>query len=78
MYADTLFLEENPSFAPVASWVTINQQEWPHIMLTLRHEATVDDRLLRGELLTIVAAMNSRLSFRYFRRHVVAPVRIIF
>ena len=78
MYADTLFLEENPSFAPVASWVTNNQQEMPHIMLTLRHEATVDERLLRGELLTIVAAMNSRLSFRYFRRHVVAPVRIIF
>ena len=78
MYADTLFLEENPPFAPVASWVTNNQQERPHIMLTLRHDATVDERLLRGELLTIVAAMNSRLSFRYFKRHVIAPVRIIF
>ena len=76
LYAETLFFEEIPAFAPVASWVTNNQQERPHIMLTLRHEATVDERLLRGELLTIVAAMNRRLSFRYFRRHAVAPVRM--
>lgn len=73
-YLDTLFFEQNPSFSPDASWVTNNQQERPHIIFTMKHDVTGDERLLRGELLAIVAAMSSRMRFPKFDRHAVVPV----
>lgn len=75
-YTETLFFESDPSFAPVASWATKDQPNRPHIMFTMRStaEPTPDEQLLRGELLAIMAAMISRMSFRMFQKHAVVPV----
>ena len=76
-YADPLFFEYDPSFAPVASWTTKNQAKQPHIMLTMRNETVLrvgDDRILRGELMALTAAICSRMAFHHFKQHAVIPV----
>ena len=73
-YLDALFFENDPSFAPVASWTTKDQAKQPHIMLTMRNETVGDDRLLRGELMALTAAICSRMAFHHFKQNAVIPV----
>lgn len=76
-YLEALFFENDPSFAPVASWITKDQAKQPHIMLTMRNETVLkegDERILRGELMALTAAICSRMVFPHFKQHAVIPV----
>lgn len=71
----TIFLEQEPCFAPDTGWHTNDETTLPHLMFTMKHGIDGDDNLLRGELLTIVGAMRSRMSVDIFAKHVIIPVR---
>ncbi|RAH49883.1 uncharacterized protein BO95DRAFT_511275 [Aspergillus brunneoviolaceus CBS 621.78] len=48
----------------------------PHFRCLLRREVAGDERLLRGELITIVNSMINRLSFKSTLPHTIAPVMV--
>lgn len=56
-YRNTIFYSDNPRFYPTFSWESKNRQAHPHIMFTIKHDLTGDERLLRGEVLSILATM---------------------
>ena len=48
---------------------------YPHFKVMLASDAMGDDRLLRGEIVTITDIMAARLRTKSLRPHIVAPVR---
>ncbi|RFU27743.1 hypothetical protein B7463_g8604, partial [Scytalidium lignicola] len=50
------------------------KQRYLHIQCVVAHNIDGDDKLLRGELLTLTRIMKGRLKTGKFRHHVVAPV----
>lgn len=73
--SETLFLEQETCFAPVTGWYTDDKTNIPHLMFIMKHGIDGDDNLLRGELLTIVGAIMSRMSVEIFAKHVIIPVK---
>ncbi|PWY84809.1 hypothetical protein BO70DRAFT_313017 [Aspergillus heteromorphus CBS 117.55] len=49
----------------------------PHIKAMLISDAMGDERLLRGEIMTITDIMATRLRTKTFRPHVVAPILLV-
>lgn len=49
----------------------------PHAMIVLYHAIESKNQLLRGEILTILETMRSRLALSQFKYHIVIPVLII-
>lgn len=49
--------------------------DYPHFKVMLESEINGDDRLLRGEIITITDIMATRLKTKSLRQHTVAPVR---
>ncbi|KAE8154999.1 hypothetical protein BDV25DRAFT_146821 [Aspergillus avenaceus] len=50
---------------------------YPHFKAILESEAIGDDRLLRGEIMTITDIMATRLRTKSLRPHIVAPILVI-
>lgn len=48
---------------------------YPHFKVMLESDANGDDRLLRGEIMTITDIMTTRLRSKSLGSHIVAPVR---
>lgn len=46
----------------------------PHTMIVLKHDAKPEDKLFRGEVLSILEAMATRLGLPKFTKHVNVPV----
>jgi hypothetical protein len=56
------FDRESQDWTPLDAWTCFNSREdKPHILLMMAHTFQVDDQLLRGEVLRILAAMIPRL-----------------
>lgn len=49
---------------------------FPHFKVILESDVNGDDRLLRGEIITITDIMAARLRTKTLRPHIVAPVRL--
>lgn len=47
----------------------------PHIKAIVENDAIGDDKLLRGEIMTITDIMKARLRSNTLRPHIVAPVQ---
>ncbi|KKK24735.1 hypothetical protein ARAM_007177 [Aspergillus rambellii] len=50
---------------------------YPHFKAILESEAIGDDRLLRGEIMTITDIMATRLKTKSLRQHIVAPMLVV-
>lgn len=60
---------------PNDAWRARSALSKPHVMFTLVHEyPSVDNKLLRGEVLAILATMLTRLISNEYRDHTVIPV----
>lgn len=57
---------------PVGTWKP--PEGYPHVMFTMARGFQGDDKLLRGEVLAIVAAMLTRLKIPSLRSHKIIPV----
>lgn len=62
--SETIFLKKEPCFAPDTGWCT-DETNTPYLMFTTKNGFD-GNNLLRGELLTIVGAMRSRMSVDIF------------
>jgi hypothetical protein len=69
-FVDTVFHSLN--FHPTYVW--LDRQGHPHVMFCLRNDYESDERLLRAELLAIVAVMLTRLRHPFFESHSIIPV----
>ncbi|KAE8404816.1 hypothetical protein BDV37DRAFT_282352 [Aspergillus pseudonomiae] len=70
------FYSEHPRYSPVHAWEFKNREEKPHLMLSLKHGIAHEDKILRGELLTILAIMQSRMPWPMFKDHVIVPIML--
>ncbi|RLL93681.1 hypothetical protein CFD26_103290 [Aspergillus turcosus] len=63
---------------PNDAWRARSALSKPHVMFTLVHEyPSVDNKLLRGEVLAILATMLTRLTSNEYRDHTVIPVLVL-
>ena len=77
-FRDVLFDERNPTWYPYKALRLPNSEGLPHTMFFLAHEIPGDGRkLLRGEVLAIVAAIKMRLSLPRLSSHPIIPVRTV-
>lgn len=75
-FRDQLFGERNPTWYPHEALMLPSSEGLPHTMFFLAHEVPgVEGKLLRGEVLVIVAAINTRLSLPTLSSHPIIPVR---
>lgn len=51
------------------------EQNYPHMKAIVENEVIGDNRLLRGEIMTITDIMRGRLRSKTLRPHIVAPVQ---
>ncbi|OJJ29742.1 hypothetical protein ASPWEDRAFT_32980 [Aspergillus wentii DTO 134E9] len=71
---DTIFIEPSHTFNPAGAWeVKGKYKHKPHLIFTMKHDIIGDVRLLRGEVLAIIAALRSRLVPDMFKEHLVIP-----
>lgn len=76
--SETCFLTRNPTWYPYKALRLPNSEGLPHTMFFLAHEIPGDERkLLRGEVLAIVAAIKMRLSLPRLSSHPIIPVRTV-
>ena len=68
------FSSHEPSWQPEDAFAPRGGARYPHVMLTMWHGLEDEERLLTGEVMTIVAAMKTHLGFPQTESHVVAPV----
>ena len=61
----------------VGIWERRDAKYKPHLMFGLRHDLVNDERLLRVEVLAILAAIKSRMESVVLQKHVIVPVRHI-
>jgi hypothetical protein len=63
----------------VGIWERRDAKYKPHLMFGLKHDLVNDERLLRGEVLAILAAIKSRMEsvVLVLQKHVIVPVRRI-
>lgn len=60
------------TWRPVNAWKP--PEGYPHVMFMMEHGFQGDDKLLRGEVLAIVAAMITRLQMPSLESHKIVPV----
>lgn len=73
-FARRLF--SSTEWSPIDTWEL--HGEYPHAMLTMAHRVRGNDKkLLKGELLTILAIMRTHLAVASLESHVIIPVSII-
>lgn len=78
-FRDQLFGERNPTWYPHEALRLPSSEGLPHTMFFLAHDIPgVEGKLLRGEVLAIVAAIKTRLSLRSLMGHCIIPVSPIF
>ena len=78
-FRDPLFDERNPTWYPYKALRLHHSKKLPHTMFFLAHRIPgVEGKLLRGEVLAIVAAIKTRLSLRSLMGHCIIPVSPIF
>jgi hypothetical protein len=78
-FRDSVYVyRTDPEWSPVSFWKIKHDLEvdYPHVTLTMQHglDAGEDERLLRGEVLTILAIMRTRLEVPLLKDHLVIPV----
>ena len=66
-----VFQNRNPRWKPDIGAQATN---WPHTFFLLQHQMQADDRLLRGEVLAILAAIRTRLDLPELSEHIIVPV----
>jgi hypothetical protein len=72
VFEDELF--HSLKWHPNIAWRARYASSKPHVMFTLIHEFPSDDnKLLRGEVLAILATMLTRLTSDAYRDHTVIP-----
>ncbi|PYI00547.1 hypothetical protein BO78DRAFT_329788 [Aspergillus sclerotiicarbonarius CBS 121057] len=70
-------LFETSYFWKVSSTCTaLAKESLPHMKCLMESDAVGDERLLRGELITIINIMTGRLNTKSLRPHVLAPVMV--
>jgi hypothetical protein len=71
----SLLAKKSQRGLPYQSFIC-NDDSRPHVMFTFSHnvKGDDDDRLLRGELLAMLATMKTRLSSSRLKDHLVVPV----
>lgn len=74
-FRDPLFDERNPTWYPYKALRLHHSKKLPHTMFVLAHRIPgVEGKLLRGEVLAIVAAIKTRLSLPSLAGHRIIPV----
>jgi hypothetical protein len=59
-------------------WTRLTDAEKkPHVMLAMNHGVAGDEKLLKGDVLAILAALQSRMECAELQKHMVIPVREI-
>lgn len=54
------------------------EDQLPHLTFTMAYAITLDERLVRNEILYLVGIVITRLEQSVFSDHIVAPVRVPF
>ncbi|KAI9927196.1 hypothetical protein MW887_003580 [Aspergillus wentii] len=62
------------TFRPLGSLTAHHPYENHYLILAIKHGIIGDDRLLKGEVLVIAAAMSSRMTCETFENHMPIPV----
>ncbi|KAJ5951871.1 uncharacterized protein N7479_010284 [Penicillium vulpinum] len=52
-------------------------RNYPHFKVVLESEVIADDRLLRGEIITITDIMAARLRTKSLHQHIIAPMMVL-
>ncbi|KAI9926152.1 hypothetical protein MW887_004615 [Aspergillus wentii] len=77
-YWDSTFSGVYSRFCATGVWESRGPGEKaPHVILLLKNDLVKEDKLLRGELLIILAAMETRLTHDMFKKHLVIPVTVL-
>lgn len=73
-FQDTFRSERNPCWAPISSYEATNGA--PYLIVLMNHDDELgdDDHWLRGELLTVIAIIKTRLAHSSFTNHCIVPV----
>lgn len=59
-------------------WVRMEDQEKkPHVILCMRHSKVSDEKLLKGDLVAILAALQTRMDVVGLEKQMILPVREI-
>ncbi|QKX58656.1 uncharacterized protein TRUGW13939_05783 [Talaromyces rugulosus] len=48
----------------------------PHIMLAVKHNVAGDERLLKGDVLVILAALKTRMEWAKLQKHIIIPIML--
>ena len=77
---ETVAYQNDPIWSPIASLSAKDESKYPHFIIFMSHYDTEgdDNHLLRGELLTILAMMITRMEHPSFEKHCIIPVSIFF
>ena len=77
---ETVAYQNDPIWSPIASLSAKDESKHPHFIIFMSHYDTEgdDNHLLRGELLTILAMMITRMEHPSFEKHCIIPVSIFF
>lgn len=73
IFWDELFYPNKIHYAPTVAFVPDSKNQ-PHLMFCMRHKIEEDDRLLRGEALSIIAGIITRLKRFASGGHLYSPV----
>ena len=73
VFWDELFYPSKVRYMPVAAFVPRSRNR-PHLMFCMKYNIKEDDKLLRGEILAIVAAIITRLQRFSSGGHLYIPV----
>lgn len=77
-FSYSVFHFERPEWSPQDAWKVRDKfPGYPHVMFTMKHDLLGDDeKLLRGEVLAILAIMASRLEAPDLKDHLIIPVSL--
>lgn len=78
-FEETVACQNDPIWSPIASLSPKDGRKYPHFIIFMSHDDTEgdDNYLLRGELLTILAMMITRMEHPSFEKYCIIPVSII-
>lgn len=58
-------------------WFIMNDDKNPHVMIAMIHSRDCSGKLLKGDVVAILAALQTRMGYSKLQKHMVIPVRDI-